>query len=108
MNRTTIIPVELENGATLNIEARALGGERDVASRSGFKFAGVKDQVIGIAKAVFEPLQTVKPDKIELEFGLSFTLEAGKLTSLLVNGESTAALKITLSWEGKPPNKEAK
>lgn len=44
--------------------------------------------------------EQVKPSKAEVEFGLTLTTKAGKLTGLLMDGEGEASLKITLTWSG--------
>lgn len=52
-------------------------------------------------RAVGERFQALKPDSIELEFGLKFTAKAGVV---IASGGSEASLKVTCKWrsEKKP------
>ena len=95
-----IIPVELEDGTTINVEAVVIGGEQEVAFEV-LPFAEVSGAIESIAKAVMKPLQKIKPTKTSVELGVAIGLEAGQLTTLIVKGTGEANLKITLEWENK-------
>lgn len=96
-SQTEIVPVVMPNGKTLHVRATVLGGEEDVAFGS-LSFDGVTDAIQGIAQAITGTLEQVKPRKASVEFGLEIATESGQLTALLVNGSSTATLKVTLEW----------
>lgn len=95
-----IIPVVLEDGTQINVEAAVIGGEQDVAFEV-LPFDEVSGAIESIAKAVMKPLQKIKPTKASVELGVAIGLEAGQLTALIVKGTGTANLKITLEWEDK-------
>jgi hypothetical protein len=99
--RTEIIKAELDNGTIVHIQATALGGEEEVAFTLPL-FKEVTNAIEGIAVAVTNSLQKVKPQKASVEFGLEVALEAGQLTALLVKGSGTSNLKITLEWSEPP------
>lgn len=56
------------------------------------------DKITSIGGKVNESLKKLKPQKIEVEFGLSFTVESGVIITS-VAGE--ANFKINLTWEEK-------
>ena len=95
--RTEMIKTQLANGATIYVEATALGGEEEVAFTLP-PFQAVTDAIEGIADSVVTTLQKVKPKKASVEFGLDVALEAGQLTALLIKGTGSSNLKITLEW----------
>jgi hypothetical protein len=97
--RTELVPVKLPNGATLHVEAVALGGEEDVALGL-LSFDEVSETLAGIADAINGAIQKAKPKKASVELGLELAVESGKLTTLLVKASGKANLKITLEWEG--------
>lgn len=96
--RTEIQTVELEDGTTFLVQARALGGEEDVGIGDVLKFETVNKIVGGIATGLKKTFDTVKPKKATVEFGLELGLESGQLTALLVDDSAKASLKITLEW----------
>lgn len=101
---TRLVPVQLPNGATAQVEATVLTG--DGFEATGFdssKFEGVIGAIEGIAQAVQTGLAKVAPDKASVELGLEVGLESGQLTALLVKGTGKANLKITLVWERPKP-----
>ncbi|WP_353475495.1 CU044_2847 family protein [Salipiger sp. H15] len=66
------------------------------------KFAKITKSLAGIANSMHEQMQSIasdaRPDKLTLE--LSGTLK-GKANFWIVEGESSGALKFTLTWESK-------
>ena len=59
---------------------------------------GVRDALTSTASLVKEAIQKVAPDSATVEFGLDVKVESGKLTGLLVSGQGSATLKVTLHW----------
>jgi len=51
------------------------------------------------AAIVYDKLEPLTPSKATVEFGISFTVQAGKLTALLFDGKADASLTISLEWE---------
>ena len=96
-DKTTVIKAELDNGTTIYIQSEVPRGEEDVAFTT-FSFKDLTDAIEGIAESVTATLKKVKPRSASVEFGLEVSVDAGKLTALLVKGTGTANLKITLQW----------
>lgn len=102
--QTSFLPVKLNDESVIHVTAIVLGGEMDVAATNQiFSFQAVADSVESIADSLVGALQKVKPTKATIEFGLEFAIEAGKLTALLVNGNTSGSLTVTLEWESKAP-----
>ncbi|MFJ8730879.1 CU044_2847 family protein [Streptomyces bauhiniae] len=59
--------------------------------------------ITGVARSLAGPLSAVRPDEVSVEFGIELTAKAGKVVGLLADGEAKAALTVTLTWNGGPP-----
>ncbi|MBJ7000149.1 hypothetical protein JG491_08685 [Streptomyces sp. CRPSP2-6A1] len=95
------VPVELPNGVIVEVEVAPSGSARDVGlggRDEPYQLDQVQRSIEGIARVVTQSLARVKPDEASVEFAIGFKAESGKLTSLLVKGEGTASLKVTLTW----------
>ena len=103
--KTEIVPMTLENGATISIEATLVGGEEDVAF-TPFPFHEVTYALEGIAESLEKTLRHIKPQRASIELGVAFGIESGVLTAILVKGTGTANLKIMLEW-GEQASQEA-
>lgn len=63
------------------------------------------DAVGEAAALVYDKLEHLTPSKASVEFGVSFTVQAGKLTALLFDGKADASLTVSLEWErDRPPS----
>ncbi|MGW0755293.1 CU044_2847 family protein [Streptomyces sp. NPDC002814] len=60
--------------------------------------------VTGVARSLADPLRAVRPDEVSVEFGIELTAKAGKVVGLLADGEAKAAITVTLTWNGGPPD----
>ena len=98
--QTQMIPVELANGTMIYVQTTLLGGEEQVSVHFP-NFDEIGHAVEGIAHTLVASLERVKPRRTSIELGVAVALESGKLTALLVQGSSTANLKITLEWGGE-------
>lgn len=98
--QTQVIPVKLADGTIIQVQAILLGGEEQVSVHFP-NFDEIGHAVEGIAQTLVSSLKRVKPRKTSIELGVAIALESGKLTALLVQGSSTANLKITLEWGGE-------
>lgn len=98
---TEIIPVELENGKTISIELSHITGGSDVSSIDGLSFENFAESIREIVASVEGAINSVKPDKATIEFGVEAGVESGQLTAILVKGSGKANLKISLEWENK-------
>lgn len=94
-SRTRIIPVKVNNGITVMVEAKDFGGEQDVSTLS---FQQVTDTIEAVTEAIATSIEKVKPDIATVEIGFDITVKSGKLTTLIVEGSSKANLKLTLQW----------
>ena len=111
----SIIPVELENGAVIRVQATPIGEqslpeigeeiESDV-SLNLQPLREVADSIEGIAQTIKSALDKVKPSKASVEFNVEFGFEAGQLTAMIVQGSGNANLKVCLEWEEPKPEKE--
>ncbi|MFD8673748.1 CU044_2847 family protein [Streptomyces seoulensis] len=61
--------------------------------------------ITGVARSLAGPLSAVRPDEVSVEFGIELTAKAGKVVGLLADGEAKAALTVTLTWNGGPPER---
>jgi hypothetical protein len=75
----------------------------DRATKTGFKDKFDFDEVAGTLEGLSDSLKTAlskaTPDKVTVELGIELALKAGKLTSLIVEGEGKGALTVTLEWQ---------
>ena len=98
-NRTRNVPVELPGFGLVKVEATITGREQDASSVKEIMSLGDVDKMIeGIATTLKVAMEKVAPEKAEVEFGIAFELESGKLNALLVQGTASSSLKVTLSW----------
>jgi hypothetical protein len=74
------------------------GGPQTVGIERVLSFDGVRDTMEAIAAQLAHVWDEVKPSEASVEFGLSLTAKAGKLTGLLVDADGSASLKVTLRW----------
>lgn len=96
-----VVEVELPNGVV------ALVRVADVESGSGASKAGplgrfdlgaVAGTLEGLSTAIKAALAKASPDKVTVEFGLELAVTSGTLTGLLVDGEGSGSLSVTLEW----------
>lgn len=81
------------------VEVAGGGGPRTVGVVDALSFDGVRDTVEAVAGQLGQVWDRVQPSEASVEFGLSLTAKAGKLTGLLVDADGSASLKITLTWK---------
>src|ERR1035441_1431552 len=98
---TRVVPLTLPNGAEVQVEAR-VPAEQEIGAfdmlPEAFSFEKLQDTIKGVAALVDGALDKVKPQKVAIEFGIELSLEAGKLTSVIVNGSTKGTIKISLEW----------
>jgi hypothetical protein len=86
-------------GVEFFVEVADGGGPQPVGLDRMLSFDGVRDTVEAIAGELAQVWDRVQPAEASVEFGLSLTAKAGKLTGLLVDGDGSASLKVTLTWK---------
>jgi len=86
--------------------ARDVGGRRlrrnhpsvdDEAQIS--KLVGFTETVGGIAHSVRKSLAAVRPDRVEVEFGLEIDGSTGKVVSMVASAHAKASIKVKLGWD---------
>jgi len=99
-----VVEVRLPNGTRALVRATdvdsAGGGATKTSALSAFDFREVSGTLEGLSLAVREALAKAAPEKVTLELGLELAVKAGKLTGLLVDGQGTGSLTVTLEWGG--------
>jgi hypothetical protein len=100
-----VVEVMLPNKTVALVRAVDLDEGGQVAEKVGwqdvFDFEGVSGTLEGIAQAVRSGLEKVTPSKTTVELGIELAVKNGKLTGLVVEGNASASLKVTLEWGGQ-------
>lgn len=100
----------LPSGATIEVENRpeTRRGARDVAASGDddhpVPFESVISPLGEVCQLIFEKIRSTvtAPDSVQIELSASLK---GKTSFVIVSGESSGTLKVTLSWnKSKPPN----
>jgi hypothetical protein len=97
MPSPNLIPLELDNGVTVYVEAKPTTKDEDV-SFDVSKFSEFASALAGVASGIAASFERVKPDKLAVEFGCEVGYESGKLTAILVKGAGKANFKVSLEW----------
>ncbi len=87
------------------VEVRVTGSSDGLASVGRGKAFDLREALapVGeVAALVRERLEPLKPARTTVEFGVSFSMEGGKLTALVFDGKAEASLTVTLEWESDP------
>jgi hypothetical protein len=93
-----LIPAQLPGGGSVSVRAVKLGGPEDVGALDQLSLKDVAESIQEIAATIGGALQKAAPKKASVTFGIEVAVQAGKLTSLLVQGSGTATLNVTLEW----------
>jgi hypothetical protein len=107
-SRGSTVPVELPNGAIVQVEVASTGREDvafDVKQFQPVADAMVHDRpsaIEGVVQMIAAPIEKVKPKKATVKFGMELAIEAGQLTAVIVKGSGKGNLEITLEWESQP------
>jgi NTP-dependent ternary system trypsin peptidase co-occuring protein len=109
-NQTDIIPVQFEDGTTIQIQATMLGGMEQVgAKEGGMSFDNVTKSIKNIAGEIAKVIKEIQPNKATVSLGFDVATSEGQLTALLVKGTASASLTVTLEWvKENPPAKTGK
>ena len=96
-----IIEVSLPNGGVALVQARTIDGGSG-ATKTGVgraDFAGVAKTLGGVAEAIHGALEKAAPSKVRVELGIELAVKSGGLVGLIVDGDTSASLTVTLEWE---------
>ncbi|MBT0995521.1 hypothetical protein KIN34_14640 [Cellulomonas sp. DKR-3] len=101
-----VVDAELGEGDTVAIAITRLEGdagadrEQDVSALTdALRFDDLARSVSQVASAMTDALRRAAPDEAEVTFGVDVAVKAGKLTSLIVEGDATATFQIRLLWK---------
>jgi hypothetical protein len=95
------IQVQLPTGDVIWANV-AVDGPQNVAS-TGLQHLDVEElgrTVRGLSASLYQAVDSLLPDEVEVEFGLELALKSGKLISMLAEAGATASVKVTLGWKG--------
>lgn len=97
-----VVRVELPNKALALVQS--VGPLDQEVEKVGwtetFNLDDVSRSLEGIALAIRSGIAGAKPSKVSVVFGVDLTIKSGKLTSLIVDGESKGSIEVTLEWAG--------
>jgi hypothetical protein len=102
MSEVEVVEVALPEGQVMLARVHAVDGidtgPRDVGLRKQFSLEGVTQTLHAVGAAVLGALDHVGPERASVEFGIDLAIKSGNLTGLLVEGDATATLRVTLEW----------
>lgn len=92
--------IELINnaGGSFQMELAEHFGEEDV-SGSSYDIDEVRKQVKDVAASLSPDFSSIGADEMTVNFGVSFRIETGKLTSLIVSSSGEATIGVSLRWK---------
>lgn len=94
------VEVTLPDGGVVRVRvAENPGGIGSVGLADRPRLSDALAQIGEVARLVRESLQPLRPSKATVEFGVSFSVQSGKLTALVFEGKGDASLTVTLEWE---------
>ena len=95
------VQVQLPTGEVIWAKV-AVDGPQNVAS-GGLQRLDVEElgrTVRGLSASLYQAVDSLMPDEVEVEFGLELALKSGKIISMLAEAGATASVKVTLGWKG--------
>lgn len=103
MSQTKIVPIKLNDGTIMNIEATRVGNEEEEIAEIDrfFQFSDATTQITSISREIVDSAKKIDLDKICVKMGFEIGIESGKLIALLAKGTAKANLEITLEWSKK-------
>ena len=97
---TKLIPVVLEDGSTILIEAVVEDREQDV-SLNPLSFKNTVNSIKAIVKSLVTPLKELQLGKITMEIEMGFTVETSKILSMLAASSASSSIKLTVEFDKK-------
>ena len=95
------VQVQLPTGEVIWAKVE-VDGPQNVAS-AGLQRLDVEElgrTVRGLSASLYQAVDSLLPDEVEVEFGLELALKSGKVISMLAEAGTTASVKVTLGWKG--------
>jgi hypothetical protein len=104
--RLDTVEVQLDGGQVAFLQVYRLdeadaevgGGERDAARFPKPNFGEIAAAIREVATKVGGAVQSACPDSATVELAFAFAVKAGMATAMLVDGDTTASIKVTLTW----------
>ena len=93
--------IVLSDGSEALVQVNSNDTKERQVSRTDEKF-DIKDlqtSIKSLINDIIEPFSEIKLDKVTLEMGLNIGVKSGKITSLLINGNLNAAIKVIVEWK---------
>ena len=100
------ILVDIGDGVLVKVEVADTGREKVKAG--ALPFEQVAAAITKISEVVSTSIQSVKPTKAIVKYGIEVGIEQGSLMATIVRGTGKANLEITLEWENKATKEEKK
>lgn len=97
MEKKRIIDVKLDEDI-VKMQVIDMGGEQDVSFIAP-DFDKVMHSMAQIAKKLNKIVNTAQLSETEIEFGLSLAMKSGKISSIIVEGNGEATLKVKMKWK---------
>ncbi|MFD9986141.1 CU044_2847 family protein [Streptomyces massasporeus] len=104
-----VTQIELPDGTVVGArvtDTELLGWGSDDYTDTGFsetftaRVEGLTELVRGVAATMREATAAVAPDEVSVAFGVELAAKAGRVVSVLAEGETKASVVVTLTWRG--------
>ena len=92
------LPVALSNGSVILARIHQVDREEEVSFKD-YLLADSLNSLKSLVGDIIGPLSALKCEKVTVELNMGLAIEAGKLTSLLVEGSAEAAYKVTVEFK---------
>ena len=102
-----VVEVGLPNGTIALVQATELVEPEPIAEKVGWKdaldFTHVSGTLEGVTQSIRSGLAKARPERMTVELGIDLAVKNGVLTAMLVDGEASASLRVTLEWGNGQP-----
>ncbi len=95
-----VVPVELSDGTKVLATLSSPAEEVEVAWKL-YELKDMTNAIKGLSRDLLDQIKSLSCDSAEIKFGISATVEEGKLTALLVSGGAEATVEVTLRWSSQ-------
>jgi hypothetical protein len=97
------VEAALPGGGVIRVRvAEETGGIGSVGLGEKLHLEDALAQIGEVASLVRRSLDPAMPTKATVEFGVSFSVQSGTLTSLVFESKGDASLTVSLEWEHRP------
>jgi hypothetical protein len=97
------VAADLPNGTTVRVEVLIPPGEEEVGAHH-FQFREVANAVRELAQEFVQIGQALRPDKLTVELNLGVSVQAGKLTALLLTTDVRSGIRVGIEWTRPQPH----